>query len=117
MSRPTCVGNGYLRDKDLVGINVRLGNTFAQSRYFADLLEENNLSRLVSINTYTGGIIPTILLTGKTIAKDLQYLLAILSERVSIKVLLSKQSTDGVCHSSYIVTSRDYTGMLKELNI
>lgn len=78
VSGPAGVGNGDLGNKGLGGVNVGLSNALAKSSHFAHFLEVDGLSWFVAVDTDTRRVISTILLTGKTVAKDLQNLFAVL---------------------------------------
>lgn len=71
VGRPARVGDRDLGEEGLAGVYIGLGNLLAEASDLADLLEEEHLSRLVTVDTDTGGVVSTVLLTGETIAKDL----------------------------------------------
>lgn len=68
---PASVCDGDLGDESLAGINVGFSDALAEAGDLADLLEEDSLARLVTVDTNAGGVIATVLLTSKTVAEDL----------------------------------------------
>ena len=80
MGSPSSVGNGDLRNEGLGSVDAGFGNLLAQTSYFADLLEEEHLSRLVAIDTNACGVVATVLLAGETIAEDLTDRLPVLDQ-------------------------------------
>ena len=80
MSSPSSVSDGDLRNEGLRSVDAGFGNLLAQASYFADLLEEEHLSRLVTIDTNACGVIATVLLAGETVAEDLTDRLPVLDQ-------------------------------------
>lgn len=51
VSSPSGMSDGHLRDSSLFDIDRRGADLFAQTGYFANLLEVKNLSWLIAIDT------------------------------------------------------------------
>ena len=80
VSSPASVGDGDLAETSLLEVDGRISDDFAEASDLADLLEEEHLSRLVTIDTDACGVIATVLLAGETVAKNLTDRLPVLDQ-------------------------------------
>ena len=78
---PASVSDGNLGRERLRSVHGRLGDGLAETSHLTDVLVEEDLALLVAIDTDTARVVPAILLAGKTIAKDLDDLLAFLQNQ------------------------------------
>jgi hypothetical protein len=81
VSSPPGMGDGDLGDESLVYVEGRSGDFLAEASNLAYFLEEDDGSWLIAINTKTGGIVASVLLTSETGAENLKNLFATLRTR------------------------------------
>jgi len=76
MGCPAGVGDGDLGDGCLLDVDGRCGDLLAETGDLADLLEVDDVARLVAVDAEAGGVVSTILLAGEASAQDFEDLLA-----------------------------------------
>jgi hypothetical protein len=62
------VCNGDLGNEGLGGVNRRFCDLLAQPDNLSYFFEEQDISRLIAVNTETSGVVASVFLSGKTIA-------------------------------------------------